>query len=350
MPLDRSSLTPALLVTADARTVRPAANSSTPGRGSSYRSEGCLNGMLFHEHWWLDATTNGLFQEATVESGGHIVGRLPYLLTKRMGFTYCRMPPFTHVLGPVVDAGPGKPQTQLLKRLSILRQLIEQLPPSDVFIHALDYTFIDGLAFQELGFEITPQYTFVVDCTKDEETLWKGMHFKTRQHIRRAQENLSVTEIDDPNHFIDFYLGNLQNRGLRNDIEFATFPEVFRQSRQRDSGEVLCARRPDGTPAAMVFLVWGYGTMYYTLSTRAGDACDNGSINLLIWSAMQRAHSRGLQFDLDGVSSNGTARFLSGFNGAPKLRFVVKRTSTVYGAMLTAKRRLFGQHKSHNFT
>ena len=125
---------------------------------------------------------------------------------------------------------PGKPQTQLLKRLSILRHLIEQLPPSDFFLHALDSTFIDGLAFQELGFEVTPQYTFVIDCTQDEESLWEGMHFKTRQHIRRAEEKLSVSEIDDPQEFIDFYLGNLQNRGLKNDIDFTTFPEVFRQS------------------------------------------------------------------------------------------------------------------------
>ena len=88
---------------------------------------------------------------------------------------------------------------------------------------------------------------------------------------------------------------------------------------------ILGARWPDGTPAAMTFLVWSHGKMYYVLSTRASDSASNGSVNLLIWSGMQHAHARGLAFDFDGVYSSGTARFLSGFNGSPKLRLVITR-------------------------
>ena len=68
----------------------------------------------------------------------------------------------------------------------------------------------------------------------------------------------------------------------------------------------------------------GLWTVLY-LSTRAGHADDNGSVSLLIWSAIKRAWSHGLKFDLDGVSSSGTARFYSGFNGCPKLKFIVEK-------------------------
>jgi hypothetical protein len=92
----------------------------------------------------------------------------------------------------------------------------------------------------------------------------------------------------------------------------------------------------------MVFLIWGHGRMYYLLSTRAADAGDNGSINLLIWNAILRAHSRGLVMDLDGVSTRGTARFLSGFGGRLEMRMIAQRSRTAYAVLQGTKRWLIG--------
>jgi hypothetical protein len=98
----------------------------------------------------------------------------------------------------------------------------------------------------------------------------------------------------------------------------------------------------------MVFLVWGHGIMYYLLSTRAAEADDNGSISLLIWIAIQHAHRRGLLLDLDGVSTSGTARFLSGFGGQIKVRLIVQKSSPVYSFLQYAKQRLL--HSPGNAT
>ncbi len=304
--------------------------------------EPVLPGSLFHEHWWLNATTQDRFDEVVVRSGNRVVGRLPFVTTKRVGLTVLRMPPFTHVLGPVVEAGAGKPQTQLLRRLSIVRELIDQLPPFHFFKQALDASTSDGLAFQDRGFQVTPQYTFEIDCRGDPKQVWDGMHFKTRQHIRRAQEKLSVATVDDPNEFVQFYHRNLRERKRTSFLALDAFAALFAECRSRDSGEILSANWPNGKPAAMVFLVWGYGTMYYLLSSRAQDAGDNGSINLLIWSAVNRAHGRGLVFDLDGVTTSGTARFLSGFGGQIRVRMIARRSRFPYDAMQYAKRQLIG--------
>jgi hypothetical protein len=299
-----------------------------------------LPGTLFHEHWWLAAATNGNFQEVIATNGGRVVGRLPFFMSKKMGFAECRMPPFTHILGPVVDAGSGKRQTQLLRRLSIIRTLIDQLPRFDLFRQALDLSILDGLAFQDRGFYVQPQYTFEIDCRNNVETLWAAMHSKVRQHVRRAEEKLVVANVEDPQEFIRFYMENLKRRQRVSNYNWETFAELFRQSRARDSGEILSARWPDGRYTAMAFLVWGYGRMYYLLSTRADDEDDNGSMNLLIWSAMKRANDRGLIFDLDGVSTSGTARFLSGFDGSPKLRLIVRRARPMYSVTQYAKQQL----------
>jgi hypothetical protein len=307
-------------------------------------------GALFHEDWWLLAATGGRYHEVTVGSGSSIVGRLPFVIRKRMGFTELRMPPFTHVLGPAVESGPGKYQTRISHRMSIIRRLIDQLPKFDYFKQALDSSISDGLAFQDRGFRVSVNYTFEIDCSRNLEEIWSAMHFKVRQHIRRAKEKFSVVSVTDPNEFLHFYMTNLQKLRRTTLIEFATFPDAFLQSQTRDSGEILCARWPDGKPAAMVYLVWGHGTMYYLLSTRAHDRGDNGSVNLLIWSALKRAHQRGLLFDLDGVSTTGTARFLSGFGGQLKTRLIVERSALLYGAIQHARRRLVSGRDAGTFT
>lgn len=334
---------------------KPTARSRSDSRaaGKPAAADPPVTGTLFHEPWWLATATNGSYHEARVMSGDQVVGRLPYVLSRHMGFTISRMPPFTHVLGPMILPGTGKPQTLLVRRLSIIRDLIDQLPDVAFFKQAFSpslaegLSLADGLGFQDRGFQVTPQYTFEIDCRQPPDAIWQSMHFKTRQHIRRAEEKFSVSEVYDPQAFMAFYLGNVQAAGRRSFIDFSTFPALYAETQARGCSEILCARWPDGRPAAMVVLVWGHGKMYYLLSTRARDEGDNGSINLLIWEAVKRAHERGLLFDLDGVSTSGTARFLSGFGGRLELRMIVQRTRDVYGALRYAKRRL-GRGKAND--
>jgi hypothetical protein len=249
----------------------------------------------------------------------------------------------------MVLPGDGKPQTVLLNRLSIIRELLDQLPKVAFFKQALALSLADGLAFQDRGFQVTPQYTFQIDARESLSDLWSEVHFKTRQHIRRAEEKFAVESLNEPGPFMDFYLENLRRAGLQCLINFTTFPAMFAAAQERGCAEILCASWSNGKPAAMVAFVWGSGRMYYLLSTRARDKGDNGSINLLIWEGVKRAHERGLLFDLDGVSTSGTSRFLSGFGGRFGMRLIVQRNSTLYGALRSAKRFL-GRGKSDDTT
>jgi Acetyltransferase (GNAT) domain len=298
---------------------------------------------IFHEPWWLSAATNGRYEEVVVEQGGKIVGRLPFLPTQRGPFRLSRMPPFTHLLGPLVDAGVGKPQTRLNRRLSVTRALIDQLPPLTHFEQQLDpsiddgLAIADGLAFQDRGFDVAHRYTFTIDCRQALPLLWDAMHFKTRQHIRRAEEKYTLQAMDDPDVFAQAYLRNIQAIGRTNWMQFERFPALFAECRARNCGQILAACGPGGVPVAMVYLVWSRTTMYYLLSTRHGDPSDNGSINMLLWSAVKHGHERGLVFDLDGVYSSGAARFLSGFGGQIKTRLLISRSRAVYGAWQSLK-------------
>lgn len=292
---------------------------------------------LFHEPWWLAAASGGECQEVSITDGDRVVGRLPFVVRRRAGFRVIQMPPFTHVLGPCVADVDGKPQTTLLRRLSVIRSLIGQLPKFDHFKQALE-TFSDGLAFQQSGFHVSVQYNFKIDCTVDPTILWDAMHFKTRQHIRRADEKFQISTCSDPNEFVRFYLDSLKNQNQTNTTDLKTFPGLYEACEARKCGVIVRASDSDKRAAGMMYLVWGHGVMYYLLSSRAGLDEDNGSINLLIWTAMKRAHDLGLCLDLDGISDPGTARFLSRFGGQMTSRFIVRRSTRLYAGLQFAKR------------
>ncbi len=284
-----------------------------------------------------------------------VVGRLPYVETRRGPFRTLRMPAFTHMLGPVVDAGDGKPQTRLIRRLSIVRSLIDQLPPHSYFHQHLDpsldgdLALADGLAFQEHGFAVSSQYTFKIDCGRSLDDMWTALYLKTRQHIRQAEKVYSVRTVEDPNQFVEFYLRNIKTWGRTNRVEFASFPLVFSECRARECGCILGAFDKEGKPIAMTFLVWGHGMMFYLLSTRSFDIKDQGAVSLLIWSAIKKAHELALILDLDGAYSSGTVRFLSNFGGQIKTRLIIRRSRMPYKALQVLKR-YYAPDETHRFT
>jgi hypothetical protein len=285
-------------------------------------------GTLFHQKWWLSAATGNDLEEVSVSSGGRIVGRLPFKTVRHGPFRVLTMPEFTHVLGPVVDPGEGKSQAQLFRRVSIVNDLIDQLPPFDHFIQAFHPSMENLPAFQHRGFEISLQYTFRIDCPGGLDAAWAGMRDKTRNVVRRAEEKYSVERLDEAAEFVRFY--NLEKRGIQNVFDFARFPSLHSECRTRQCGEILTARRSDGVSAAMVFLVWDDATMYYLLSSRIAGAEGSGAVSLLVWEGMRRAQQRGLTFDLDGTINSGTWRFLAGFGGLLATRYIVSRSKPLY--------------------
>jgi hypothetical protein len=326
-----------------------------PNRSDSRNDATPSTISLFHQPWWLSTVSAGQQKEVVVERGGNVVGRLPYCLTRVGPFLASRMPPLTHLLGPWIDSGSGKLQTRMVKRLSVARELIDQLPRAAFFEQIFDPSMddglagADGLAFQDRGFSVAPQYTFEVDCRQSVESLWDGMHFKTRQHIRRAEEKYSVRTVDDPKLFADTYSQNLKARGLVNRLEFDNFPALYQQCSTRDCAQILSAFSADGSPVSMAYLVWSPSTMYFLMSTRSNDPADNGSVNLLLWAAMKQANERGLLFDLDGVHTSGTARFLCGFGGRIKTRLVVRKGTALFNALRYCKLRL-SKNETHYYT
>jgi len=301
-----------------------------------------LTPTIFHEEWWLDAATGGNFGVAEVISGGRTAGRFPFYIRRRFGLRIMNMPDLTHFLGPAIDEGEGSPTNRFSKRLEITRQLIERLPRAPWQYFKCHAGINEVIAFQEHGFRTYVQFTHEV-ASEPAEVVWGKMRDKTRNVIRRAEEQLSVEELTDPFEFIRLFEHNLALKGLHSGMNGAICRKITSVSLERQRGRILAARDKNGQIVAANFCVWDKKSCFYLLSTRSDDS-GNGAASLLIWEAIRDSVRRGLVFDFAGLGVQGSVLLYTGFGGIVTPRYVALRAHPLTRIVREVKSLLEGKN------
>ncbi len=313
--------------------------------GVAVLTKACLSVVIptvFHEEWWLDAATQGSYSVVEVNLGGRTVGRLPFELRRRSGMVGIWTPPLTHFLGPGIDDGEGSGNNRFLRRLEITRELILKLPRASwqcIRCHRGTY---DVIAFQELSFKTYAQFTYEIapDPVPD---LWQQMRSKTRNVIRRAQEQFTVEELLDPEEFVRVYEAHLSAKRIQNLLDLDATKRVVQASLQRGRGRILSARNEKGEIVAANFCAWDCNVSYYVACTRNENA-GNGASSLLVWEAIQHAATNGLVFDFAGLGTRGSVLHYAGFGGTVRTRFVAVRATGIGRFVARSRLLLMDEH------
>lgn len=299
---------------------------------------------IFHERWWLDIVALNAWSEVASDRGF-----LRYAHDNSVMFRSSQMPPLTRTLGPVVQIEGKKIETRQRAIFGAVCELLDKLPDFDRIEFKLDPTYADVMPFQARGYTASVQHTFRIDCREPQDELWAAMRDKTRNTIRRAQDNLSIVETDDATSFKNFYGDNLEQE--KSYFGLYLVPELYAAARQRGQARILSAIDKSGEVHAQTFFVWDRHCYYYFLSTRDATIAHTGAVSALIWAGMQHAHELGLTFDFDGVTSQSRYQFMVGFGGHTATRFIVSKGALLYDAQRGARaltNRLIGRTEARN--
>ncbi|MCB8881769.1 GNAT family N-acetyltransferase [Acidisoma cellulosilytica] len=301
------------------------------------------NATIFHEPWWLAAASDGAYREASVTVDNIITARLPYLpLRKFGGQTALVMPAMTHVLGPSITPDlPGGEVSRALREFSLCSELIEQLPKASHIWFAMHRKVTNTLPFEAAGFDLGVRFTSEIAPDK-RDVIWRRMRDKTRNVIRRAEENLTVEPIEDATVFFEFYRENLRSRGQSSNYDLDLCRTVMQACIDRQRGRIIAAVDQTGAPQAAIFTAWDDEAEYYLMSTYAPNS-GNGATSLLIWAALQVAAAEGRVFDMDGVHSNSNRLLITGFGGTLKPRYLVSTSSPLFQAAQFLKKTTLGR-------
>lgn len=191
--------------------------------------------------------------------------------------------------------------------------------------------------FAKLGFRKAPMYLSVelagvLDLTKPEEELLKGMRQRLRRALRKAEKNdITVETTTDPAAIKEFYDIQLQTAGRQ---KFVAFSEDFFTKQfaafASDNSAVLYTARHNGEVLAQNFMIF-YGneaSYHYGVSTELGTRLSGAP--LLHMQAMRDARARGqTRYNFWGIVDEddtkhrfyGVSVFKRGF-GVSELRYV----------------------------
>ncbi len=191
--------------------------------------------------------------------------------------------------------------------------------------------------FERLDFHRAPMYLSVehagvLDLTKNEEELLKGMRQRLRRALRKAQKNdITVETSTDPEAITEFYKIQLQTAGRH---QFVAFSEDFLKKQFAAFAEtgnaVLYTARYEGEVLAQNFMIF-YGneaSYHYGVSTELGTKLSGAP--LLHIQAMRDARERGItRYNFWGIVEEddtnhrfyGVSVFKRGF-GVDELKYV----------------------------
>jgi len=262
--------------------------------------------------------------------------------------------------GPIVDWS-NQPAVEML--FADMRTQAEQLGCVYARIRAQREKSDDAIKqFRRLNLRPAPMYLSVelagvLDLTKSEEDILKGMRQRLRRALRKAEKNeISVETSTDPRDIHAFYQIQLQTAGRH---QFVAFSEDFLQKQFEafagTGNAVLYTAKYNGEILAQNFMIF-YGSeasYHYGVSTELGTKLSGAP--LLHMQAMRDARERGItRYNFWGIVDEddtnhrfyGVSVFKRGF-GVDELRYmpahdiVIKKTAYLKTlAIETARRKL----------
>ena len=280
---------------------------------------------LFVQDWWLDAVTDGAWEEVSVAGRAGSVARLPFVRRRRFGLTMLSQPPLTPTLGPRLDGLPDKRERRIGTEHALMTALIDELPRHDIFQQSFAPSMSNWLAFHWAGFSATVRYTYRLDDLDDLDRVWAGLTDDHRNLIRRAQDSLEVTSRIDVARLHDVASRTLAAKGVRPPWNLGLFTRVLEAASKRERlpdprRERLGRRRPPRSGIVP-------GDDHRVDDLVGGRDLDHGSPGCLQWEAIKLAAERQRGFDFEGSMVPEIERVFRGFGAAQVPYLQVYRTS-----------------------
>jgi hypothetical protein len=280
---------------------------------------------IFEQPWWLDCVAPGAWREAVVRRGDEVVARLPYAARRRMGLSMIVQPTFTQTLGPWFAAFEGKYTRRLETEKRLLQELIEMLPPFDVFRMCFAPTMTSWLPFYWAGFEATVCYTYRIEDLTDLDRVQSEFQDHVRRGIRKAQRSVQV-DCDFPlDELLRLDSQTYARQGLRLPHSYEVLRRLDAACAARGSRRILGAVDADGRTHAALYVVWDERTLYALRSARDPELQAVGANTLLYWEAIRLASEVSRVFDFEGSMVEPIEHYFRGFGGRQTPYFFVSK-------------------------
>jgi hypothetical protein len=287
-------------------------------------------GLIFHKWDFLKIVekysgftlfTCGVFR------GAILIGIFPLFYQKKAIFrTVFSPPPKSGIpyLGFVMSSEydelkQDKKETYLNQVIDEINGYIKMRSPNYVSISIIS-NFIDIRPFKWNGFEVTPNYNYVIQLNEDLEVIWRGFKKNLRKQLSGSEiQNLRLVPSDDISLFYNLSKKRYEKQGLTFPIYSIEYLEtIFRA--YPDNLKLYYLYFDDELMGSITtheykrYIVW-------MGNTRISDKIFGNEY--IIWRLIQKAKDEGyLKLEITGANKKNLCQFKSKFNPNLECNFI----------------------------
>jgi hypothetical protein len=303
----------------------PIVNEGPTGRVPVDRTIPWVN-SIFEQPWWLDCVAAGSWDAVEIRRGDEVVARLPFARRRRLGLTGIVQPPFTQTLGPWVAPVRGNPGKRADAERTLLAELIDGLPPFDVFRQCFATSLTNWLPFYWAGFAEAVRYTYRLEDLSDIDRVHAGFREHVRRGIRKATQVVEVDHDYPLEDLLELDIQTYARQGMKLPHSHAVFRNLDAACAMRGARRILGAVDAQGRTHAALYVVWDERTCYALVNARNPEYQAFGANTLLYWEAIRLASEVSRVFDFEGSMVKQVEHYIRGFGGELTPYFCIHKT------------------------
>lgn len=270
---------------------------------------------VFASNKWLSVYGEALTVIGIFKDEHQLIGGFYYLKTKKYGFTFLKLPPYTPHCGLFFNSESKNASSVNNFSKEVMTEICIYFAKqnSALTILAFPYYIIDLQPFIWDKYKVVPNYTYQINLSKSIEDIKNNFDSKTRNAINKAvKEQVSVEEnLLDKQSLYDFFITSLSTTDAN--IYKDELKNILLSFSDKDNSFSLEARK-DGTLLGIVFCVYDKKACYYLLGGVDKNAGIQGINNLLVQKSIEKAMTLGCSiFDFEGSMLKGVEKFFRSF-------------------------------------
>ena len=267
--------------------------------------------------WWNEVVLTD-WEVAVVANQSQVIAVWPYFVRKKGPWKMLSNPHFTPYCGPIINYPEGqKTDKRISFEHKIHQQLINQLPHFSELRQNLPLNCKNSLAFIWNDFTVQNRFTYLLDLTQTEDSIWNNFRENIRRQIRKAEKTLKVNIHEDYSLIESTLKGSYHGqKSPYPGYESSLFERIAIYLKKHSTGKLFKAVDEENNVHSNLTLVWDNTSAYYLIGGADAAFKNSGALSLLMWQAIKEAKKEGKQFfNFEGSIIPSIEKYFRGFGG-----------------------------------
>ncbi len=296
---------------------------------------------VFASKKWLSIYAETLTIIGIYKDEHQLIGGFYYLNTKKYGFTFIKLPPYTPHCGLFFNSD-GKNNSSVNNfskeiMTEICNYFLNQ--KSALTVLAFPSNIIDFQPFIWNKYKVIPNYTYRINLESSIENIKSNFDSKNRNAINKAiKEEVIVSENAlSKDELFQFFMNSLNTTDAN--IYEIELKNVFMKFAD-DTNSFSVVAKKENNLLGVVFCVFDKNTCYYLLGGVEKKSGVQGINNFLVQKSIEKAKDLGCKtFDFEGSMLKGVEKFFRSFGPELVPYFTINKAKLPLEILLKFKKR-----------